>query len=135
MAGRGQTSADDVFINCPFDDEYAPTFRAQIFAVYVCGLRTRSAREIDDGGQTRIDKLKTIIEETQTASTTFLAGCLSQLAKKISDGLRKMAEQSHGQPAKRSYLPPGRSSSNAASPAVRSSSRAVRPDFCLAMSS
>ena len=65
MAGRGQTSADDVFINCPFDDQYAQTFQALIFAVYACGFRPRSAREIDDGGQTRIDKLQTIIEESR----------------------------------------------------------------------
>ena len=65
MAGRRQTSADDVFINCPFDDQYAPTFRALIFATYACGFRPRSAREIDDGGQTRIDKLEAIIEESR----------------------------------------------------------------------
>jgi hypothetical protein len=47
-----QTSTDDVFINCPFDDAFAPTFRALIFAILVCGFRTRSARELDDGGQT-----------------------------------------------------------------------------------
>ena len=65
MAGRRQTSADDVFINCPFDDQYAPTFRALIFATYACGFRARSAREIDDGGQTRIEKLQAIIEESR----------------------------------------------------------------------
>lgn len=60
-----QTFADDVFINCPFDDEYAPTFRALIFTTYACGFRPRSAREIDDSGQTRIEKLQTIIEESR----------------------------------------------------------------------
>jgi hypothetical protein len=49
------TSTDDVFINCPFDTEYAPTFRALIFATTACGFRPRSARELYDGGQTRID--------------------------------------------------------------------------------
>ncbi len=58
-------SADDVFINCPFDDEYAPSFQALIFAVYACGFRPRSAREIDDGGQTRIEKIQAIIEESR----------------------------------------------------------------------
>lgn len=57
------TSADDVFINCPFDDEFAPSFRALIFAILVCGFRPRSARELDDGGQTRIDKIYGLIEE------------------------------------------------------------------------
>jgi hypothetical protein len=57
------TSADDVFINCPFDDEFASSFRALIFAILVCGFRPRSARELDDGGQTRIDKIYGLVEE------------------------------------------------------------------------
>ena len=57
------TSTDDVFINCPFDDEFAPTFRALIFTIMACGFRPRSARELDDGGQTRIDKIYSLIEE------------------------------------------------------------------------
>ena len=56
------TSTDDVFINCPFDTEYAPIFRALIFAIMACGFRPRSARELDDGGQTRIDKIYSLIE-------------------------------------------------------------------------
>ena len=63
MAADARTSADDVFINCPFDEDYAPTFRALIFGIYACGFRPRSARELDDGGQTRIEKLYGIIEE------------------------------------------------------------------------
>lgn len=58
-----ETSADDVFINCPFDDAFAPIFWALIFAILVCGFRPRSARELDDGGQTRIDKIYNLIEE------------------------------------------------------------------------
>lgn len=57
------TSADDVFINCPFDDAFAPTFRALIFAIIVGEFRPRSARELDDGGQTRIDKIYGLVEE------------------------------------------------------------------------
>jgi hypothetical protein len=52
-----------VFINCPFDGDYAPTFRALIFTIYACGFRPRSARELDDAGQTRIDKLFNLIDE------------------------------------------------------------------------
>jgi hypothetical protein len=63
LAADVRTSTDDVFINCPFDEEYAPTFRALIFGIYACGFRPRSARELDDGGQTRIEKLYGIIEE------------------------------------------------------------------------
>jgi hypothetical protein len=63
LAGKNETSANDVFINCPFDREYRPTFRALIFAIYACGFRPRSALEIDDGGETRIEKLYSIIGE------------------------------------------------------------------------
>jgi hypothetical protein len=34
-----------------------------IFAIYACGFRPRSARELDDGGQTRIDKLYNLVGE------------------------------------------------------------------------
>ena len=61
MAAEVQTSTDDVFINCPFDEHYESTFRALIFTIFACGFRPRSARELDDGGQTRIDKLLNII--------------------------------------------------------------------------
>ena len=63
MADSTRTSLDDVFINCPFDRDYAPIFRALVFTIYACGFRPRSARELDDGGQTRIDKLFGLIDE------------------------------------------------------------------------
>ena len=56
-------STDDVFINCPFDPDYKPTFQALVFTIFACGFRPRSARELDDGGQTRIEKLYELIEE------------------------------------------------------------------------
>lgn len=52
---------DDVFINCPFDDAFAPHFRAMVFAVIACGFRVRCALELDDATGTRIDKLLRII--------------------------------------------------------------------------
>lgn len=55
----------DVFINCPFDDEFAPGFQALIFAVFACRFRARCAREMDDGSETRIDKLYGIIEQSR----------------------------------------------------------------------
>jgi hypothetical protein len=36
-------------------------FRAIVFTVFACEFRPRSARELDDGGQTRIEKLYSII--------------------------------------------------------------------------
>jgi hypothetical protein len=65
VAAAPETSPEDVFINCPFYDDYRDIFRALIFAIYACGFRPRSARELDDGGQTRIAKLYDIIEESR----------------------------------------------------------------------
>ncbi|MGA9581009.1 MAG: hypothetical protein WBR13_03440 [Allosphingosinicella sp.] len=58
-----RSSLDDVFINCPFDDLYAPLFRTLIFVIYACGFRPRSAREVDDGAQARLDKIYAIVGE------------------------------------------------------------------------
>ena len=57
------SSPDDVFINCPFDAGYRPLFRAIVFAVFACGLRPRSALELEDGGFARLDKIMGIIAE------------------------------------------------------------------------
>lgn len=55
----------NVFVNCPFDDEFAPSFRAIVFAVIACGFNVRCAREMDDASQSRIDKLYTIIDQSR----------------------------------------------------------------------
>lgn len=54
---------DQVFINCPFDDDYRPLFRSLVFAVQDCGFVARCALEIDDAAQVRIDKILRIIAE------------------------------------------------------------------------
>jgi hypothetical protein len=51
----------DVFINCPLDQEYAPLFDALVFAVLDCGYTPRCAVEIDDSGQSRMDKIYDLI--------------------------------------------------------------------------
>jgi hypothetical protein len=53
----------NVFINCPFDGDYERLFRALVFAVQACGYRPRSALEIDDGSEVRLDKIMRIIGE------------------------------------------------------------------------
>jgi hypothetical protein len=57
------TSADDVFINCPFDPDYKAVFEALVFSIFACGFRPRSAMELDDNGQVRIEKLYGMIGE------------------------------------------------------------------------
>ncbi len=54
---------DNVFINCPFDDEYKSLFNAMVFAIHDCSFVARSAQETEDGSQVRIDKIYTIIAE------------------------------------------------------------------------
>lgn len=56
-------SPDDVFINCPFDRDYSESFRSIIFTIFACGFRARSAREIDDGAQARLDKILELIRQ------------------------------------------------------------------------
>ncbi len=58
-------SSRDVFINCPFDDEFAVGFRALVFAVTACGFRVRCGREMDDAAETRIDKLYAIVNQSR----------------------------------------------------------------------
>ena len=61
MAKRSQRG---VFINCPFDDPYRPVFDAIIFAVLACDFRVRSALEIADSGDLRLDKIYRLIGES-----------------------------------------------------------------------
>ena len=56
-----------VFINCPFDSAYRPLFEAVTFAVYDCGFYPRSALEIDDGSQVRIEKITAMIGQCRLA--------------------------------------------------------------------
>ena len=53
---------NSVFINCPFDEEYNEFFIAIVFAVYACGFYPRSAKEENNGLDTRIDKILRIIK-------------------------------------------------------------------------
>jgi hypothetical protein len=54
-----------VFLNCPFDDEYRPIYEAIIFTVIHCGFVLRCARERDDSGEPRISKIVEIIRDSQ----------------------------------------------------------------------
>jgi hypothetical protein len=52
---------DSVFVNCPFDDAYRSLFESIVFAVHDCGYIARSALEVDDASQVRIEKIAVII--------------------------------------------------------------------------
>jgi hypothetical protein len=48
---------DSVFINCPFDDQYAPMLKAIIYTVYRCGFLPKTALDEDDGSDNRLNKI------------------------------------------------------------------------------
>ena len=53
----------DVFINCPFSADYQLSFQAIVFTIVRSGFKPRCARENDDGGEVRIDKICRIIRD------------------------------------------------------------------------
>lgn len=58
--GIGDLSAapeTSVFINCPFDAEYAPLFDAIVFATTCCGFLARSALESGNVADTRMSRI------------------------------------------------------------------------------
>ncbi len=62
---RRRTYSESVFINCPFDESYRPLFNALVFAVHDCGFIARSAQEVVDGGEVRIQKILRLIRESK----------------------------------------------------------------------
>ncbi|HKP75082.1 MAG TPA: hypothetical protein VJT67_06030 [Longimicrobiaceae bacterium] len=62
-----RTYDNSVFINCPFDSTYRPLFEAATFAAYDCGFFPRSALELEDSSQVRIQKIEQIIRESRLA--------------------------------------------------------------------
>ncbi len=53
----------DVFINCPFDEEFKRLFEAIHFTIAACGYTARCALEEDDGADIRFNKLVRMISE------------------------------------------------------------------------
>ena len=56
---------DNVFINCPFDDDYRPIFRAIVFAVHDCGFVARCALEESNSADVRVSKIESIIGDSR----------------------------------------------------------------------
>ena len=55
----------NVFINCPFDADYAPMFEAIVFAVSDAGFRPKCARERLDSSQIRLQKITELISSSR----------------------------------------------------------------------
>lgn len=56
---------DCVFLNVPFDRSYEAFLRALVFTVHDCGFIARCAREVDNSGQVRAEKLYELIAESK----------------------------------------------------------------------
>jgi hypothetical protein len=59
--------SENVFINCPYDDNYQPFFNAIIFTVFDCGFTSRCAKEEQDASQIRLEKIFKIVENSKYA--------------------------------------------------------------------
>jgi len=57
--------ATNVFVNCPFDEEYGPMLQPLLFTIISVGLRPRIALESLDSGQPRIEKVLRLIRESR----------------------------------------------------------------------
>lgn len=72
--------ADDyelsVFINCPFDEEYAPLLEAMLFCLVYFGFRPRLANERLEAGENRLDKIIGMIR-TSRFSIHDLSRCVA----------------------------------------------------------
>lgn len=53
----------NVFINCPFDNEYQPLFYAIVFAVNDLGFQAKCAKDESNAGKSRIEKIMDLIAE------------------------------------------------------------------------
>ena len=55
----------NVFVNCPFDSDYEPILQAILFCLVRFGLRPRIASERNNSGETRIEKIRELIQTSQ----------------------------------------------------------------------
>ncbi|RLF41817.1 MAG: hypothetical protein DRN18_03295 [Thermoplasmata archaeon] len=59
--GNRKNYSDNVFINCPFDENYKPIFYAIVFTIHDCGFLPRCA--LEELHEIRLTKIEEIIEE------------------------------------------------------------------------
>jgi hypothetical protein len=58
---RDAAYEQNVFVNCPFDDEYTPIFEAIVFTIQSCGFRTMCARSRLNSSEVRLQKILELI--------------------------------------------------------------------------
>jgi hypothetical protein len=57
----------NVFVNCPFDDDYLPLLRPLLFCLVYLGFSPRIALESLDSGRPRFDKIVSLVRESKYA--------------------------------------------------------------------
>lgn len=77
-ADRGKS----LFINCPFDEQYRTLFDALVFTAKLSGYEARSALELTDSGELRLQKILRLI-----ATTSFSIHDLSRVELDAAHGL------------------------------------------------
>ncbi|MHB9140369.1 MAG: hypothetical protein ACYC25_00650 [Paludibacter sp.] len=55
----------NVFVNCPFDEDYFPLLKILLFTIKVVGLSPRLSLERSDSGEVRLHKIKELIESSK----------------------------------------------------------------------
>jgi hypothetical protein len=114
---------DSVFINVPFDRKYSRLGDAILFALYECGFVARSALEVEDSGQARVDKILDIIEQSKFGIHDIPARALT--ARRVS--LALTCRSNWG-----SFL--GQNGSAAKRIVKRDASSSIAPDTAIAIS-
>ena len=73
----------NVFVNCPFDDQYKPILQAVLFCLVVLELKPRLATERSDAGEQRIIKIRELIASSRY-SIHDLSRCEARYAGELS---------------------------------------------------
>ena len=60
-----QPYSRNVFINCPFDEDYKPLMRAMLFTVIKSSCFPRLALERSDSSESRLDKIRELIDQSR----------------------------------------------------------------------
>lgn len=55
----------NIFINCPFDDDYIPLLKPLLFIIKKIGFNPRISLERNDSGEIRLHKIKELIESSK----------------------------------------------------------------------
>lgn len=55
----------NVFVNCPFDDDYLPILQAILFCLIDCNLVPRIATERIDSGEQRLEKIVELVQSSR----------------------------------------------------------------------